>query len=141
VKNSEIRSSPAALGYRQRRHKRKTKTLRTRWLPPADKNARKRKTGVRGTFLQADLTPPEIDSLRANAEKRVPTRSVPSLLRCTEVRGSRRRLHSFVLKERNQSSLEAVFQTSLGFVDQIIVGTPVEPLSLRWDFVTAFHSS
>jgi hypothetical protein len=44
VKNSEIQSSPAAPGYRQSRHKRKTKTLRTRWLPPVDKSARKRKS-------------------------------------------------------------------------------------------------
>src|ERR1700676_5559368 len=35
---SEMASSPAAPGYRQRRRKRKNS--RTRWLPPADKNAR-----------------------------------------------------------------------------------------------------
>jgi Na+-driven multidrug efflux pump len=38
-------------------------------------------------------------------------------------------------------SLKAVFQTSLGFVDQIIVGTLGATAVLQWDFVTASRSS
>src|ERR1700716_1872549 len=57
---SEIQSSPAAPGYRQSRHKRKKS--RTRWLPPAYKNARK-KNNRRERNLAAEL-----DSLKSKTD-------------------------------------------------------------------------